>query len=42
MTMNAGTLAGSIPAKVSVSMRPIVTAGFAKLVDDVNQYAAAM
>ena len=41
-TMNMGTLLGAMPAKVLVSMRPIVTAGLAKLVDDVNQYAAAM
>ena len=40
--MNTGALEGRIPANVSVSMRPIVTAGFAKLVDDVNQYAAVM
>ena len=31
-----------MPAKVSESVRATVTAGFAKLVDDVNQYAAAM
>ena len=42
MTMNIGTLLGAMPAKVLVSMRPMVTAGLAKLVDDVNQYAAAM
>ena len=35
--MNAGTDAGSMPAKVSLSVRPMVTAGLAKLVDDVNQ-----
>ena len=40
--MNIGTLLGRMPANVSVSVRAIVTAGFAKLVDDVNQYAAAM
>ncbi len=40
--MNAGTDAGSMPAKVLLRVRPIVTAGLAKLVDDVNQYAAAM
>ena len=28
-----------MPANVSVSVRAIVTAGLAKLVDDVNQYA---
>ena len=35
--MNAGTDAGSMPAKVSLRERPMVTAGLAKLVDDVNQ-----
>jgi hypothetical protein len=40
--MNIGALLGRMPAKVLVSVRPTVTAGFAKLVDDVNQYAAAM
>ena len=30
---NAGTLRGAIPAKVLLSMRPTVTAGFAKLVE---------
>ena len=34
--------AGLMPANVSVSVRAMVTAGLAKLVDDVNQYAAAM
>lgn len=29
-----------MPAKVSVKIRPIVTAGLAKEVEDVNQYAA--
>ena len=37
-----GTLAGAMPANVSLSIRPTVTAGLAKLVDDVNQYAATM
>ncbi len=37
ITMNIGALLGRIPAKVSVSIRPTVTAGFAKLVDEVNQ-----
>ena len=32
-----GPTTGAMPAKVSVRVRPIVTAGFAKLVDDVNQ-----
>ena len=31
-----------MPAKVSESIRAIVTAGLAKLVELVNQYAAAM
>jgi hypothetical protein len=31
-----------MPEKVSVKDRAIVTAGFAKEVDDVNQYAPAM
>ena len=33
------TLRGSIPVKVSENILPIVTAGFAKDVDEVNQYA---
>ena len=37
MTMNIGALLGLMPAKVLVNVRAIVTAGFAKLVDDVNQ-----
>ena len=41
-TMKPGMLLGAMPANVSVSDRPIVTAGLAKLVDEVNQYAAAM
>jgi hypothetical protein len=40
--MNAATWLGAIPAKVSLSERANVTAGFAKLVDDVNQYAAVI
>ena len=35
--MNIGADDGAIPANVSDSMRAIVTAGLAKLVDDVNQ-----
>ncbi len=31
-----------MPANVSVDARPIVTAGLAKLVELVNQYAAPM
>jgi hypothetical protein len=38
----AGTLEGSIPENVAVKPRAKVTAGFAKEVDAVNQYAAAM
>ncbi len=40
--MNPGAEAGAIPEKVSVMVRAIVTAGLAKLVDEVNQYAAVM
>lgn len=39
---NAGTDAGAIPANESDNVRATVTAGLAKLVDDVNQYAAPM
>jgi len=35
--INADTCAGAIPAKVSENPRAIVTAGFAKLVEAVNQ-----
>jgi hypothetical protein len=35
--MNSGAEAGAIPAKLSDNVRAIVTAGLAKLVDDVNQ-----
>ena len=37
MTMNIGADDGSMPAKLSDSVRAIVTAGLAKLVDEVNQ-----
>ena len=37
MTMNIGADDGLMPAKVSDSVRAMVTAGLAKLVDDVNQ-----
>ncbi len=37
MPMNAGTEDGSMPANVSVNVRPTVTAGLANEVDDVNQ-----
>jgi hypothetical protein len=40
--MKAGTDDGLIPANVFVSVRAMVTAGFAKLVELVNHYAAAM
>src|SRR5690554_3313857 len=42
MVTNIGAEAGSMPVKVSVSVRPMVTAGLAKLVDEVNQYAPAI
>jgi hypothetical protein len=35
--MNEGTSAGAIPANVFVKDRASVIAGFAKLVEDVNQ-----
>jgi hypothetical protein len=35
--MNIGADDGSMPVNVSDSVRAIVTAGLAKLVDDVNQ-----
>jgi hypothetical protein len=40
--MKAITPVGAIPAKVSDNERAIVTAGFAKDVEAVNQYAAVM
>jgi tetratricopeptide (TPR) repeat protein len=40
--MNAGADVGAIPAKVSENIRPTVTAGLAKDVELVNQYAAPM
>jgi hypothetical protein len=39
--MNAGASWGRMPEKVSDAVRASVTAGFAKEVDAVNQYAAA-
>ena len=39
IAMNIGADADAIPANESLSMRATVTAGLAKLVDDVNQYA---
>ena len=41
-TMKPTTPFGAMPAKVSVMDRARVTAGFAKEVEDVNQYAAVM
>ncbi len=35
--MNIGASAGAIPEKLLVMLRPIVIAGLAKLVDEVNQ-----
>jgi hypothetical protein len=40
--MNGGTSTGRIPANVFEMDRASVTAGFAKDVDAVNQYAAVM
>jgi hypothetical protein len=37
--MNGNTEVGAIPAKVSVNIRPTVTAGFANDVEDVKRYA---
>ena len=37
--MNIGAEEGLIPAKLSESIRAIVTAGLANDVDEVNQYA---
>lgn len=42
MTMNMGAEAGSMPAKLFDSIRATVTAGLAKLVEDVNQYDPPM
>ena len=42
MTMNSGADPGYIPANVSENIRDTVTAGFAKLVDEVKKYAAPM
>ena len=38
--MNIGTEVGLVPAKVSLNMRAMVTAGWANEVEEVNQYAA--
>jgi hypothetical protein len=40
--MKNGTSIGRIPANVLEAALPIVTAGFANDVEDVNQYAAVM
>ena len=40
--MNPGAELGALPAKVSENILPIVTAGFANEVEQVNQYAAPM
>ncbi len=42
ISTNIGTDAGAMPAKVSENIRATVTAGLAKLVELVNQYAAMM
>ena len=41
-TTNGSTDAGAMPANVSDSVRASVTAGLAKLVDDVKKYAPVM
>ena len=41
-TINIGVLTGRIPANVSETERANVTAGFAKDVEAVNQYAAVI
>ena len=40
--MNIGALDGDIPAKLSENVRATVTAGLAKLVEEVKKYAPAM
>ena len=40
--MKVGTPEGEIPVKVSENCLATVTAGFAKLVEEVNQYADAI
>ena len=42
MRTNARTEVGAMPAKVSENIRAMVTAGLAKIVEQVNQYAATM
>ena len=41
-TIKAEACAGCFPAKLLVTVRAMVTAGLAKLVDLANQYADAM
>src|SRR5439155_21835786 len=41
-TTNSGTSTGLMPVNVFVNERASVTAGFAKDVEEVNQYAAVM
>ena len=41
-TTNIGTSCGAMPANVSDKLRATVIAGLAKLVDEVNQYAAVI
>ena len=38
--MNGGTGDGAMPTKVPENIRPMVMAGLAKLVEEVNKYAA--
>lgn len=40
--MNGATEVGAIPARAWVNVRPMVTAGFAKDVEEVIQYTAQM
>jgi hypothetical protein len=42
MSTNMATDSGAMPVNVSDSIRETVTAGLAKLVELVNQYAAVM
>jgi hypothetical protein len=42
MSTKGATEPGAMPAKVSLSVRATGTAGLAKLVELVNQYAAVM
>ena len=42
MRTNIGTDDGTMPANVSDRVRPMVIAGFARDIEEVNQYAAVM